>query len=159
MTSSVTIDIVKERMKEFWPAEQVRVNRILVKTMPDKIHDAIGAAQTLLGYNRLITISTMDNSETFELLYNLIAPHRIIITLAISLPRSQPTTPTVSDILPPAGIYERQIHDLSGITFAGSTGLKKNILNENWSGDEQPLHKEWKHGPYTFYGGINRERS
>jgi NADH:ubiquinone oxidoreductase subunit C len=43
-------------------------------------------------------------------------------------------------------------------TFAGNSGLKKIILNENWSGDEQPLHKEWKHGPYTFYGGITGER-
>jgi len=159
MTGPVTIDIIKERMKEFGLTEQVHANRVLVKTVPGKVHDAIGTLQTMLGCNRLITISTLDNGETFELLYHVIGPHRIIITLEIDLPRSQPTTPTVSDILPPAGIYERQIHDLFGIIFEGNPNLKKIILNEDWPEHEYPLRKDWKPGPDTFYGGIKVERS
>jgi NADH:ubiquinone oxidoreductase subunit C len=112
----------------------------------------------VLGFDRLITISTLDNSETFELLYHLIGPHRIIITLAIDLPRDKPVTHTVSDLLPPAGIYERQIHDLFGIVFEGHPGLKKVILNEDWPDHEYPLRKDWKPNPGEFYGGIKAER-
>lgn len=158
MTHRITIDTIKERIKEFGTPEQVRVNRVRVKTTPDKLHDAIRASQAILECDRLITISTVDNGETFELLYHLIGPHRIIISLAIDLPRDHPVTPTISDLLPPAGIYERQIHDLFGITFEGHPDLKKIILNEDWPENEHPLRKDWKPGPDTFYGGIKVER-
>jgi NADH-quinone oxidoreductase subunit C len=158
MTRPVTMDTITEKMKEFGTVEQVRKNRIRVKTVPDKIHDAITTSQEVLGFDRLITISTIDNGETFELLYHLIGSHRIIISLAIDLPRDKPVTPTTSDLLPPAGIYERQIHDLFGITFTGHPDLKKIILNEDWPGNEYPLRKDWKPNPGEFYGGIKVER-
>ena len=121
MIRPVTTDTITERMKEFGTVEQVRKNRIRIKTVPDKLHDAITTSQAMLGFDRLITISTVDNGETFELLYHLIGSHRIIISLAIDLPRDKPVTPTISDLLPPAGIYERQIHDLFGIVFSGTS--------------------------------------
>jgi membrane-bound hydrogenase subunit beta len=159
MIPPVTVESVTERMKEFGSVEQVRKNRIRIKTVPDRLHDAITISQAMLGFDRLITISTIDNGETFELLYHLIGPPRIIITLAIALPRNQPVTPTVSDLLPPAGIYERQIHDLFGISFEGHPGLKKVILNEDWPDNEYPLRKDWKPDPGGFYGGIKVEKS
>ena len=159
MIHPVTTETIIERVKEFGTVEQVRKNRIRVKTVPGKLHDAITTVQAVLGFDRLITISTLDNSETFELLYHLIGPHRIIITLAIDLPRDKPVTHTVSDLLPPAGIYERQIHDLFGIVFEGHPGLKKVILNEDWPDNEYPLRKDWKPDPGEFYGGIKAERS
>jgi len=159
MIHPVTTETITERVKEFGTVEQVRKNRIRVKTVPGKLHDAITTVQAVLGFDRLITISTLDNSETFELLYHLIGPHRIIITLAIDLPRDKPVTHTVSDLLPPAGIYERQIHDLFGIVFEGHPGLKKVILNEDWPDNEYPLRKDWKPDPGEFYGGIKTERT
>ena len=158
MTRPVTLETITEKMKEFGTVEQVRKNRIRVKTVPDKLHDAITNSQAVLGFDRLITISTVDHGEAFELLYHLIGPHRILITLAIDLPRDTPVTPTTSDLLPPAGIYERQIHDLFGITFTGHPDLKKIVLNEDWPGNEYPLRKDWKPDPGKFYGGIKGER-
>jgi len=158
MIRPVTLDTITEKMKEFGSVEQVRKNRIRVKTVPDKLHDAITTSQAVLGCDRLITISTVDNGETFELLYHLIGPHRIIITLALNLPRDEPVTMTSSALLPPAGIYERQIHDLFGITFTGHPGLKKILLNEDWPDNEYPLRKDWKPSPGEFYGGIKVER-
>jgi len=158
MTRPVTMETITERMKEFGTVEQVRKNRIRVKTVPDKIHDAITTSQAMLGFDRLITISTVDNGDTFVLLYHLIGQHRIIISLSIDLPRDRPVTPTVSALLPPAGIYERQIHDLFGIMFEGHPDLKKIILNEDWPANEFPLRKDWKPDPGVFYGGIKVER-
>ncbi len=159
MTPLVSPETITERMKEFGTVEQVRKNRIRVKTIPGRIHDAIKTSQAVLLFDRLITISTVDNGETLELQYHLIGPHRIIITLAVDLPRTTPVTTTVSDLLPPAAIYERQIHDLFGIVFAGHPGLRKLMLNEDWPDNEFPLRKDWKPGPDTFYGGIKVERT
>jgi len=158
MIKPVTQETIIERMRAFGTVEQVRKNRIQVRTIPDKLHDAITTSQAMLGFDRLVTISTVDNGETFELLYHLIGPLRFIMSLSVELPRNQATITTVSDILPPAGIYERQIHDLFGIVFEGHPGLKKIILNEDWPENEHPLRKDWKPGPDTFYGGIRVER-
>jgi len=159
MTGLVTLDLIKERMKEFGTVEQVQKNRIRITTVPGRLHDAVTTSQAVLLFDRLVTISTLDNGETFELLYHLIGPHRIIISLSINLPRDQPVTPTVSDLLPSAGIYERQIHDLFGIFFEGHPDLKKLMLNEDWPENEHPLRKDWKPDPGVFYGGIKVERT
>jgi NADH-quinone oxidoreductase subunit C len=84
-------------------------------------------------------------------------PHRTVLSFAFELPRDKPGVHTVSDILPPAGIYERQIHDLLGIGFTGHPDLKRIILNEDWPADEFPMRKDWKPDPGTFYGGIKKE--
>jgi NADH-quinone oxidoreductase subunit C len=159
MTRPVTPETITERMKEFGTVEQVRKNRIRIKTVPERIHDAITTSQAMLGFDRLITISTVDNGETLELLYHLIGPLRIIITLWVDLPRDKQVIPSVSDVLTPAGIYERQIHDLFGITFEGHPDLKKLMLNEDWPDNEYPLRKDWKPVPGVFYGGIKVERN
>ena len=159
MTRPVTLETITERMKEFGTVEQVRKNRIRIKTVPDRIHDAITTSQAMLGFDRLITISTVDNGETLELLYHLIGPHRIIMSLCVDLARDKPAIATVSDLLASAGIYERQIHDLFGIIFEGHPGLKKLMLNEDWPDNEYPLRKDWKPVPGVFYGGIKVERN
>ena len=41
MIRPVTPETITERMKEFGTVEQVRKNRIRVKTVPDRLHDAI----------------------------------------------------------------------------------------------------------------------
>jgi NADH:ubiquinone oxidoreductase subunit C len=159
MTGPLTLDHVAEKMKEFGVSEQVRQNRIRITTTPDKVHDTIRTVQAMFGFDRLITISAVDNSRTLELVYHLTGPHRMVVSIAVEFPRDLPAIATVSDILPPAAIYERQIHDLFGIVFHGHPGLAKIVLNEDWPENEYPLRKDWKPNPDTFYGGIKVERS
>jgi NADH:ubiquinone oxidoreductase subunit C len=159
MTPPLTLDYVTEKMKEYGTAEQVRFNRIRITTTPEKVHNAIKNALESLGCDRLVTISTADNGTTFELIYHLIGPHRTVVSIAIEIPRETPEVISMSGMLPPAGIYERQIHDLFGIMFKGHPGLKKIILNEDWPANEFPLRKDWKKNPDTYYGGIKMERT
>ena len=157
MTPPLTLDQVAEKMKEYGTAEQVRSNRIRIRTTPEKVGIVIQNAMDLLGCDRLVTISTADNGTTFELIYHLIGPHRTVVSITAEVPRETPDIITMSGILPPAGIYERQIHDLFGITFRGHPDMSKIILNEDWPSDEFPLRKDWKKNPGTYYGGIRKE--
>jgi NADH-quinone oxidoreductase subunit C len=158
MIDPITLDFVREKIQDIGTADQVRSNRIRITTTPGRVRDAIRSAQVLLSCDRLLTISAADNGKTLELIYHLTGPHRMVISLALELPRDVPEVPTTSDILPPAGIYERQIHDLFGIVFQGRSELKKIILNEDWPENEYPLRKDWMPAPDTFYGGIKGER-
>jgi len=157
MSVPLTLEDVKSAMEKFGTVEQVRSNRIKVNTIREKIHEALFRAQALLACDHLIQISAMDNGQNFELIYHLTGPHHTIIAIAIEIPRDRPEIPTTSDILPPAGIYERQIYDLFGIVFTGHPNLKRIILNEDWPKNEYPLRKDWKPKPKTPYGGISQE--
>jgi NADH:ubiquinone oxidoreductase subunit C len=157
MTESLELSFVKEVMNGLGDAEHFGTNRIKVATIPGRIKKAILLAQTLLACDHLIQISAVDNGDTFELIYNMTGSHRTVLSLTIELPRDRPEAPTTSDILPAAGIYERQIHDLLGIEFKGHPGLKRIILNEDWPADEYPLRKDWKPKPGISYGGICQE--
>jgi membrane-bound hydrogenase subunit beta len=159
MTGPLTLDMVAGKMKEFGVSELVRQNRIRITTTPDKAHDTIRTVQAMFGFDRLITISAVDNTKTLELVYHLTGPHRMVVSIAVELPRDLPAISTVSDILPPAAIYERQIHDLFGILFPGHPGLARIVLNEDWPDNEYPLRKDWKPNPDTFYGGIKGEKT
>jgi NADH:ubiquinone oxidoreductase subunit C len=154
MTTPLTLDFVTEKMKGYGTVEQVRRNRIRITTTPDNILNAIRDVLGMLGCDRLVTISTVDNGPTFGLIYHFIGPHRTIVSVSTEVPRENPGVISMSGLLPPAGIYERQIHDLFGIEFPGHPGLKRIILNEDWPPDEFPLRKDWKKNPDTYYGGV-----
>jgi NADH-quinone oxidoreductase subunit C len=154
MTGVLGLDEVKSALERFGTVEQVRSNRIKLKTTPEKVHEALFRAQTLLACDHLIQISALDNGQNFELIYHLTGPHRTVIAIAIELPRDRPEMPTTSDILPPAGIYERQIYDLLGIVFTGHPNLKRIILSEDWPENEFPLRKDWKPRPRIPHGGV-----
>jgi NADH-quinone oxidoreductase subunit C len=157
MNDLMSLDTVARAMNECGPAKMAGPGRIAIMTTSDKIREAIRVARDDLQCDRLITISSADNGTALELVYHLTGPHRTVISISMAVPRDAPQAPSLSDILPPAGIYERQIHDLLGIVFTGHPGLKRIMLNEDWPENEFPLRKDWKPGPDVFYGGLRPE--
>lgn len=158
MTDPLAPDYVTETMKGFGTVEKAGKNRFKVTTTPDRLRDAIKMVQVTLGCDRLITVSAVDNSQTLELHYHLTGQHRTVITVATELSRDKPVLATLSDLLLPTGLYERQVHDLFGISFTGHPALKKLVLNEDFPKDEYPLRKDWKPAPGRFYGGTKERR-
>lgn len=157
MSGPLLLEDVKKALERFGPVEQVRSNRIKVKTVPENVREALFHAKALLACDHLIQISALDNGKSFELIYHLTGPHRTVIAIAIEIPREKPEMHTTSDILPPAGIYERQIYDLLGIVFTGHPNLKRIILSEDWPRDEFPLRKDWKPKPRATPGSPRPE--
>ena len=49
--------------------------------------------------------------------------------------------PTITDIIPGALLYEREIHDLFGVKFEGHPNLEPLILPEDWPRDVHPMCK------------------
>ncbi len=159
MSEHLKVERVAKAMEGLGAAEALKANRIRVTTTPAKVKEAVRRAQADLACDHVVQIAAVDNGKTFELIYNLTGAHRTIVSIAIELPRDKPEASTMSDLLPPAGIYERQIHDLLGIVFVGHPDLKRIILNEDWPADEFPMRKDWKPNPKTFYGGVHTEEA
>ena len=148
---------VSEAMGDLGSVEALRPNRIRVTAAPGRVRDALTRAGSRLLCDHLVQIAAIDAGQEFELIYLLTGPHRTIVSIRTVLPRDKPKIRSVHDLLPPAGIYERQIHDLLGITFDGHPNLARIILNEDWPEGEYPLRKDWKMDPSKSYGGAPEE--
>jgi len=153
----VTPARVVEAMADFGLVTTPRRNRVRIVVSRDRIRDGLLRVQGQLACDHVVHIAAVDNGSTFELHYSLTGPHRLIVTLAVAVPRDDARVVSVHDLLPPAGIYERQIHDLFGIVFEGHPNLKRLILTEDWPEGEYPLRKDWKMDPNRSYGGAVTE--
>jgi len=109
--------------------------------------DVVTAAAALrvkrLGY--LSTITALDvgaDAEQLELLYHF-CTGRAIISLRINLPKSSPDVPSLSDMIPSAESFEREICEMFGVNFTGLRNTAHLYLPENWQEAIYPLRKEF----------------
>jgi Ni,Fe-hydrogenase III component G len=109
--------------------------------------DVVTAAAALrvkrLGY--LAAITALDvgiDAEQLELLYHFCTA-RVIISLRVYLPKSSPIVPSLSDMIPSAESFEREIREMFGVQFIGLRNIAHLYLPENWQEAVYPLRKEF----------------
>ena len=93
----------------------------------------------------LLCLACVDYQERFELVYFLqsLARERTLVIKA-AVPYDAPSLPSVADVWPAADWYEREAHDLFGVTFSGHPDLSPLLLYPEFEGF--PGRKE-----YDFY--------
>jgi NADH:ubiquinone oxidoreductase subunit C len=92
------------------------------------------------GFVHLSGITGLQSGDSFELLYHLNGGG-ILLTVRVNLPLNDDVAPTITDIIPGALLYEREIHDLFGVKFEGHPNLEPLILPEDWPRDVHPMRK------------------
>jgi NADH-quinone oxidoreductase subunit C len=117
-----------------------------------KVRAAIPYAFGALGLDRFVQLAALDTGDAIELRYVLSGPHGALVTLRTRLGRDRPRTASVHDLLPPAALYERQVHDLFGVEFAGHPRLDRLLLADDFPAGVFPLRKE-KPPPAPRRGG------
>ena len=93
----------------------------------------------------LLCLACVDYEERFELVYFLqsLARERSLV-IKTSVPYDEPELPSVSTIWAAADWYEREAHDLFGVSFVGNSDLSPLLLYPEFEGF--PGRKE-----YDFY--------
>ena len=123
-----------------------RAKRIFVTIKVEKLKDAIKYLAER-GFEHISTISGVDVGDGIEVVYHLTrqGPGRgITLSLRVKAAMENPSVPTITDILPGAVLYEREVHDLLGVNFEGHPDLSPLVLPEGWPEDIHPLLKKWK---------------
>jgi Ni,Fe-hydrogenase III component G len=87
----------------------------------------------------LSTITGQEIEEGIELLYHFWRGSGL--TLRVVLPLDALEVATVTDIIPGAAFYEREIVEMLGVTFAGHQDPLRLFLPDDWDGPP-PLRKE-----------------
>jgi Ni,Fe-hydrogenase III component G len=120
-----------------------------VRTMPvdetvmdvgvEGVREIIGHLVAVLDVLHLSTITGQEIEEGIELLYHFW--HGSGLTLRVVLPLDALEVATVTDIIPGAAFYEREIVEMLGVTFVGHEDPLRLFLPDDWDGPP-PLRKE-----------------
>ncbi|MEM3547109.1 MAG: NADH-quinone oxidoreductase subunit C [Candidatus Bathyarchaeia archaeon] len=121
-----------------------RNSRVSAKVDPSRVKDVIMALKKE-GFTHLSAITGLEVEDGIELLYHL-SKGRVILTLSIKIPSNIAAVQSITDIIPGAALYEREIHDLLGVKFEGHPELKRLILSDDWPEGLHPLRKQKHEG-------------
>ncbi len=117
-----------------------RERRVFVEVSRDCIVDTI----TLLhskGFTHLSTITGLELDDEIELIYHLMN-EGIHLGLRTKVPLDDLVVPTLTNLIPGASLYEREIHDILDVTFEGHPNLTRLVLPDMWDQKVPPLRKK-----------------
>jgi NADH:ubiquinone oxidoreductase subunit C len=100
------------------------------------------------GIVHLSTITGRDDGADVELLYHMLRygeekaegdlDDAIMVTVRAFVPKGEPTIDSITDVVPGASLYEREIIDMFGVEFEGHPNPDKLLLPDDWEEDEAP---------------------
>src|SRR5512142_3096743 len=111
-------------LQEWFPAlagkvTEARPRRVFVDVPAECFDEVLEAARARLGFDRLVTITGMDDKEQLAALYTLAGPGGVALSLRLRVPRAQPALKTITDRFPAGELYERELVDLLGFEVVG----------------------------------------
>lgn len=132
-------------LQEAWPHERpeartMPIGEHVLELPPQALRPAVQVLLERAGVYHLSTITGQDVDGQIELLYHFWA--RGGLTLRISLPRDGTSVETITDLIPGAAFYEREIVEMLGVNFVGHPDPQPLLLPEDWEGDP-PLRQEF----------------
>ena len=137
------IKILKEKMaNEILEIRVPKPRRAYVLLKSECHKKAISALMKNDENVMLSTITGVDLGNEIELNYHLACEG--VVTLKNRVSCEKPVTKTITDIIPGANLYEREVFDLLGVVFEGHPDLKRLMLPDSWPQGNYPLRRDWK---------------
>ena len=81
-------------------------------------------------------------SGELEMLYHFCAD-AAVVTLRVRMKQAAATVPTITHIIPPATLYERELIEMFGVTVTDTPNTEHLFLPDNWVSDKFPLRKDF----------------
>jgi len=137
------VDVLKKNLEDAILEFRVpKPRKAYVLLKPERHRDAISLLLKQVENAELSTITGTDLGNEIELNYHMACGGTI--TIKSRVPREKPVIRTITDILPGANLYEREVFDLLGVVFDGHPNLQRLMLPENWPQGDYPLRRDWK---------------
>ena len=134
---------IREKLKEkIITVEVPRERRIFAYIKTEALKESIKFLKDI-GFKHLSTITGVDVEDDIELIYHLALDGSIELSLRLKVQKDDPRVPTITDIIPGAVLYEREVHDMFGVNFEGHPDLSPLILPEKWPRNIYPLRKKY----------------
>ncbi len=131
---------------------------------PDAIVDACKFLRQR-DFDLLIALTAADHwpdEPRFEIVYQLYSTKPdVLLGLSVFLDGEEPKLPSIEAVYPNANWHEREVFDMFGIDFVGSSDLRRIIMPHDWEG--HPLRRDYPLGyeevQFTFnFDEIDRRK-
>ena len=119
-----------------------REHRIFVSVPLAQSKEVIKYLKENFGMTHITTITAIDVGDNIEVIYHLFS-NGVSLNLRTSAPKDNPVIDTITDVLPGAILYEREIQDLLGIKVKDHPDPRRLVLPEDWPEGVYPLRKDW----------------
>ena len=138
----MNVEAVLQALRETFSAESIEaqalpVDETLVALPPNCIHRAVEVLVERFDLRHLSTITGQDTGSAIELLYHFWDDGGL--TLRTSLPRDEPHITTLTDLVPGAALYEREVCEMLGVTFDGHPDPRPLLLPDDWDKKKFPM--------------------
>jgi len=135
-----------------------RPARIYMRVKNESFKGILKSLINDFGLTHLSTISAVDLKTEFEVVYHLFG-NNIALSIAIKADRNDPHIDTITDIIPGAIVYERELQEMMGIEVNNIPDGRRLIIPEDWPKDQFPLRKDWSMDmlPDSFNDGLLRK--
>ncbi len=90
----------------------------------------------------LSTITAVEVQSEYEMIYHLTFAEALI-SVKVKVDQNNAELPTITDLIPGATLYEREIHDMFGIKISNHPDLSPLLLPDDWKENVYPLRKWW----------------
>jgi Ni,Fe-hydrogenase III component G len=148
MTTEEALNLADQILEGWaWKTEVTRPapNRLdaTLTSVDDLVPIVVGLRVKQLGYLSAITgLDHGPEAEQLEALYHF-STGAAIVTLRIKLPRKGAIVPTLSDIIPNAEVFERELSEMFGVHVAGLRAPDHLYLPDGWPEGVYPLRKDF----------------
>ncbi len=116
---------------------------VYLKRADDLVAAVAGLRVKRLGYLSAITgLDLGVETGELEVLYHF-CTRALIVTLRVRLPRDGATVPTLSEIIPVAEPFERELQEMLGVTVVGLRNNARLYLPDDWPEGVYPLRKDF----------------
>jgi len=104
---------------------------------PDRVRPVVELLMEQFDIYHLSTITGDDVGDGVRLLYHFWSGYGI--TLSILLPYDDLRIPTLTDLIPGAAFYEREVQEMLGVTFEGLETPGPMFLPDDWEEGDGPV--------------------
>ncbi|MCX7705806.1 MAG: NADH-quinone oxidoreductase subunit C [bacterium] len=147
MNREEIVEKIRERLAEnIIDISSPSPRRIFILARTERLIEIIKILKEEFGFSHLSTITGVDRTTDFEILYHL-ADNFFALTVRVQIGRENPEIQSVCEIIPGAVLYEREIQDMFGIKVKGIPDPRPLILPDDWPENSDPLRKDWSYQP------------
>jgi formate hydrogenlyase subunit 5 len=142
-TMEEVVSLFKDKLgKEIIQCETPKPRRAYILMKSGFHRDAISLLLKKFDETGVSTITGTDLGSEIELSYHMRC-RELVITIKNRVPKEKPQIMTITDLMPGAALYEREVFDLLGVIFQNHPDLKRLVLSDDWPEGSYPLRKDW----------------
>jgi NADH:ubiquinone oxidoreductase subunit C len=138
-------------------AHVIPVDEIIIEIPAGCLEKIVTLLLETFSIHHLSTITGQDRGTEIELLYHFW--HECGITLQVKLPREGTQISTLTEIIPGADFYEREVGEMLDVTFEGHPGPEHLLLPDDWEQGPPMREKEPEGAPAEESDEENSEEN